>query len=364
MKKMIMIAVGILLTIIIGIFFINEANPDTEITKNVTKVGFLYNGEIDDHGWGQSHYEGISASARELNLEIIYAENVPFDETCVETMENMISQGCEIIICNSYNYGEWILQVAEQHPEVVFFHATGVENASNVSTYFGRMYQVRYLCGIVAGMQTQTNEIGYVAAYAIPEVNRGINAFTLGVRSVNPEANVHVRFSESWTEDEANGAAARELIENKNIDVLAMHCDSIAPLSVAEEEGVWSIGYNMDNSELYPESFLTAAVWNWEEFYTPQIMTYLQGKYHADNYWIDIESDLIDLSPLTENVAPGIAEAVEAQMELLKSGSVDVFYGPIWDNEGELRIGEGESMPDSAMLNSFDWYVEGVVIYE
>ena len=94
--------------------FINEANPDTEITKNVTKVGFLYNGEIDDHGWGQSHYEGISASAKELNLEIIYAENVPFDENCVVTMENMISQGCEIIICNSYNYGEWILQVAEQ----------------------------------------------------------------------------------------------------------------------------------------------------------------------------------------------------------------------------------------------------------
>ncbi len=364
MKKMIMIAVGILLTIIIGIFFINEANPDTEVTKEVTRVGFIYNGEMDDHGWGQSHYEGITASAAELNLEIIYRENVPFDATSMETMENMIAQGCEIIICNSYNYGEWIHQVAAQNPEVVFFHATGVENAPNVTTYFGRMYQIRYLCGIVAGMQTQTDEIGYVAAYAIPEVNRGINAFTLGVRSVNPEAEVHVMFSESWTEDEANGNAARELIENQNIDVIAMHCDSIAPLEVAEQEGVWSIGYNMDNSALYPSSFLTAAVWNWEEFYTPQIMTYLQGKFHADNYWEGIESDLIDLAPLTEHVAPETAAIVEEKMELLNSGSVDVFYGPIWDNEGELRIGEGESMPDEAMLNSFDWYVEGVVIYE
>lgn len=364
MKKLVIITISILIIIIVGIFFITGKKNDTNITDETTKVGFIYNGEIDDKGWGQSHYEGISITAKELNLKIIYKENVPFDESCMDTMQNMIDEGCEIIICNSFNYGEWLVQVAEKNPEVVFMHATGTEEGDNITTYFGRMYQMRYLSGIVAGMQTETNDIGYVAAFPISEVNRGINAFTLGVKSVNPDATVHVVWSNSWTDYEANEEAARILIEECNVDILTMHCDSVAPLDVAEESGIWSIGYNMDNSSLYPNSFLTAAVWDWEAFYTPEITTYLQGKYHSGNYWEGSETGLVNLSPLTDNVKDGIAEVVEEKRDMLDEGTFDVFYGPVVDTDGNLRIGEGENMPDNAMLNAFDWYVEGVNIYE
>ena len=364
MKKLVIITISILIIIIVGIFFITGKKNDTNITDETTKVGFIYNGEIDDKGWGQSHYEGISITAKELNLKIIYKENVPFDESCMDTMQNMIDEGCEIIICNSFNYGEWLVQVAEKNPEVVFMHATGTEEGDNITTYFGRMYQMRYLSGIVAGMQTETNDIGYVAAFPISEVNRGINAFTLGVKSVNPDATVHVVWSNSWTDYEANEEAARILIEECNVDILTMHCDSVAPLDVAEDSGIWSIGYNMDNSSLYPNSFLTAAVWDWEAFYTPEITTYLQGKYHSGNYWEGSETGLVNLSPLTDNVKDGIAEVVEEKRDMLDEGTIDVFYGPVIDTDGNLRIGEGENMPDNAMLNAFDWYVEGVSIYE
>ena len=364
MKKLVIITISILIIIIVGIFFITGKKNDTNITDETTKVGFIYNGEIDDKGWGQSHYEGISITAEELNLKIIYKENVPFDESCMDTMQNMIDEGCEIIICNSFNYGEWLVQVAEKNPEVVFLHATGTEEGDNITTYFGRMYQMRYLSGIVAGMQTETNDIGYVAAFSISEVNRGINAFTLGVKSVNPDATVHVVWSNSWTDYEANEEAARILIEECNVDILTMHCDSVAPLDVAEDSGIWSIGYNMDNSSLYPNSFLTAAVWDWEAFYTPEITTYLQGKYHSGNYWEGSETGLVNLSPLTDNVKDGIAEVVEEKRDMLDEGTFDVFYGPVVDTDGNLRIGEGENMPDNAMLNAFDWYVEGVSIYE
>ena len=364
MKKIAVIALTILTLIIIGIFFITNKYLNEEPEAGPAKIGIIYNGEVDDKGWGQSHYEGINESARELDLKIVYKENVPFDQSCMETMESMIDDGCQVIICNSFNYGEWIVQVAEKHPDIVFLHATGTETGENITTYFGRMYQMRYLSGIVAGMQTETNNIGYVAAFPISEVNRGINAFTLGVRSVNPDAIVHVVWTESWTDYDANKQGARRLIADCDVDIIAMHCDSVAPLDVAEEMGIWSIGYNMDNGKLYPDSFLTAPVWNWSNFYTPQIEKIIQGRYYSGNYWQGSETGLIKLAPLTENVKPGISAVVAEKKAMLDAGNYDVFYGPVIDNQGNVRILDGENMPDEAMLNSFDWYVEGVKIYE
>jgi basic membrane protein A len=162
----------------------------------------------------------LEKSAKELNLLIEYREEVPQDESCKDVMEELIKSGCEIIVCNSYNYGEFVLEEARKNPEVYFFHTAGTERENNMSTYFGRMYQIRYLCGIVAGLQTKTNEIGYVAAYDLSEVNRGINAFTLGVRKVNPEAKVYVRFSDTWDDYDTTRETAKKLFDGKNIDVV------------------------------------------------------------------------------------------------------------------------------------------------
>lgn len=364
MRKITIIASSVLLLIIIGMLCMHGNEMNTEVTKKRTKVGFLYNGAIDDKGWGQSHYEGISESAKELNLEIIYKENVPFDDSCMDLMQELIDSGCEIIICNSFDYGNYVLQVANNNPMIKFYHAAGVQTSQNVSTYFGRIYQMRYLSGIVAGMQTESNSIGYVAAFPIDEVNRGINAFTQGVQSVNPDAKVHVIYSESWTDYDTNADAAITLCETYNVDILTMHCDTVAPLDVADKKGLWSIGYNMDNSKDYPNSFLTAAVWNWESFYTPQLLKCLQGKFQSNQYWEGVETGIVALAPLTSNVKEGIDKVVHEKQQALNDGTFDVFYGPIIDSEGKLRIPEGENMPDHAMLNTFDWYVKGVYIHE
>lgn len=306
----------------------------------------------------------MEISARELNLNVVYKENVPEDERCLEIINELIDDGCKIIICDSFGYGEWELACAKEHPELYFFHATGVEEMDNLATYFGRIYQMRYLSGIVAGMQTETNEIGYVAAFPIAEVNRGINAFTLGVRLVNPEAEVYVNWSKSWTGEEENAQATKELIEQHDIDVLAMHNDTMSPLEIADQNGIWTIGYNIDNSERFPNSFLTAPIWNWEKFYEPRILECLQGKFQGVHYWEGVETGLVDLAVLTKNVKPGIAERVELERMRLMSGTFDVFYGPVRDNEGKIRVKAGQSMTDDSMLNDFFWYVEGVVADE
>ena len=156
MKKIGIIAGVIIVVIVLGIFSIRNTTQDTEVTKHKTKVGLILNGVIDDHTWSQAHYEGIRACIDDLNLEVEYKECVPEDENSIDAMEELIRHGCEIIIANSFGYGDYVLTVAEKYPDIYFYHATGIKESKNVATYFGRIYQIRYLCGLVAGMQTKT----------------------------------------------------------------------------------------------------------------------------------------------------------------------------------------------------------------
>lgn len=360
MKKVFIVAGIIVVALIAGIFVINIYEADTEVTKDTTKVGVILNGETDDHSWSQSHYDGLEKTAKELNLSVTYRENVKAEEI-PQIIDQLAEDGCKVVVANSFEFGEYVNQAAEKYPEIYFLHATGLGEGKNLSTYFGRMYQIRYLSGIVAGMQTETDEIGYVAAFPISEVNRGINAFTLGVRSVNNDAKVYVSWTNSWNDDQAAGDATNRLLDRHNIDVLAMHTDSVRPLAIAEEQGVMSIGYNVDNSGDYPNTYLTAATWDWENFYTPNILTCLQGKFEGNHYWEGIETGIVSLAPLTEKVKAGTEEKVGQEMERMRSGMFDVFYGPIYDNCGNVRVEEGESITDNVMLNEFEWYVEGVV---
>ncbi len=363
MKKIVITAIIIVVALVVGVFVINIYDADGEVTKEPTNVGIILNGYKDDQSWSQSHYESLKSSAQELNLNIICKEYVTVD-TIADEIDSLVSEDCKVIIANSDLFKEYIGQAAELYPEIYFFHASGTGYGKNLCSYFGRMYQARYLAGIVAGLQTETNSIGYVAAMPISEVNRGINAFALGVRSVNPEAVVYVRWTDSWTGDLAAQHAAEQLISERNTDVLTVHTDTLSPLAVAQERGIYAIGYNIDNREEYPNAYLTAAVWNWEPFYTSKLLSCLQGKFVGENYWEGLESGMVSVAPLTENVKEGIQEKLDSARERILNGTYDVFYGPIYDNEGALRVAEGECLTDNAMLNEFDWYVEGVVIEE
>lgn len=364
MKHYLTVAGIIIAIIVAGILATREKTRDTNVTKERTKVGFVLNGTKDDRSWGQAHFEGMEKTAEELNLEVLYRENIPEDERSVVVMEDLVKAGAEIVIANSFSFGEHELKVAEKHPQVKFFHATGVKKGPNLSTYFGRIYQMRYLSGIVAGLQTKTNEIGYVAAFGIPEVVRGINAFALGVHKVNPDAKVFVRWTNSWISDSLTGDAMYRLMENHKIDVISNHADSKRAYEIADSNGIWIVGYNYDNAGLYPKHFLTAPVWNWEKFYTARILEVLKNKFVSQSYWEGAESEVVSLAPLTENVDPRARDIVEAEWARLRNGEFDVFYGPIEDNEGRVRVEEGESMTDSDMLNDFNWFVKGVIVDE
>ena len=359
--KWTILASTIALAMIIGMLLM--FGPETETQDNETKfrVAMIMAGLRNDHSWNETHYEAIKKTEKLLNLEVAYYENVPIDSTAQTIMEQAIQNGAKIIIANSFGVGEQELAVARNHPEAKFLHATGLQTATNLSTYFGRMYQLRYLSGIVAGFKTKTNEIGYVAGFNISEVNRGINAFALGVQKVNPNAKVYISWTGSWTDESMAADATRDLLDRHNIDVLATHVDALSPYEIADDKGIWIIGYNRDNARRFPEHFLTAPVWRWENFYIPKIREIMQDKFEGKSYWLGLESGIMELSDLTKNVEDTIRQVVEVEKHRLTQGKFDVFYGPIEDNQGNIRVGEGESMTDDAMLNQFDWYVKGVI---
>ena len=201
MKLIYVIPALIFTIIVVGLLAVNVKKKDTNVTREKTMVAMIMNGSVSDHSWGQSHYEGLQKTAKELNLDVSFHENIPADTNALVEMEKLIASGVKIIVANSFQFGPFIQEVSARHPEVKFFHASGIKTGPNVSTFFGRIYQMRYLSGIVAGMQTKTGKVGYVAAFDIPEVVRGINAFTLGVRKANPDANVIVRWTRSWEDD-------------------------------------------------------------------------------------------------------------------------------------------------------------------
>ena len=359
--KWIVLVSFLALAMIIGVLLVFDSDPEVDDGPQKVRVAMIMTGLRNDHSWNESHYEALQKAEKDLNLEIAYYENVPADSMAQGIMEEAVKNGAGIVIANSYGFGDVELMVARNHPEVKFFHATGLQSATNFTSFFGRVYQLRYLSGIVAGMKTKTNEIGYVAAYNIPEVNRGINAFTLGVHKVNPKAKVYVGWTRSWTDESLAADAARDLFQKHNLDVFTAHVDALTPFEVADERGAWIIGYNRDNAKRFPKHYLTALVWNWENFYIPKIREVLQDKFEGRNYWLGLESGIMNLSDMTEFVEDTIRAVVEEEKDRLIHGKFDVFYGPIEDNQGVLRIGAGESMTDDAMLNRFDWFVKGVV---
>jgi basic membrane protein A len=229
-----------------------------------------------------------------------------------------------------------------------------------MGTYFGKIYQARYLSGIAAGMKTETNKIGYVAAFPIPEVIRGINAFTLGVRSVNPDATVSVVWTNTWYDPGTEKQAALGLLD-MGADVIAQHQDTPGPMQAAEERGAWGISYNSDMTRFAPNAIMTGPVWNWGPYYVKTVKAVMDGTWTSSQYWGPMSDGIVDLAPYNEKVmTPEMIEAVEAAKAKVLAGELDIFTGPIKDQSGQVKVPEGTSMTDEEKLG-FNWFVEGVI---
>ncbi|MBN1616234.1 MAG: BMP family ABC transporter substrate-binding protein [Spirochaetales bacterium] len=329
-----------------------------KITKDNIKVGFVYIGTIDDEGYTQAHDQGRLA-LNAMGIATAYIEHVAENADCEKAIRDLIDQGCNVVYTNSFGYMDWTIKVAKDHPDVFFGHCSGYKRAANVSTYFGKIYQARYLSGIAAGKKTKVNRIGYVAAMPIPEVIRGINAFTLGIQSVNPKATVEVIWTNTWFDPAVEKQAALELL-NKGCDVIAQHQDTTAPQIAAQEKGVFAIGYNSPTASAAPKAYITAPLFKWATFYVDDVQRILNGTWTSRAYWEGYSKGMVTLDALSANAAAGTAEAIEAAKAKIIDGSFEPFTGPIADQKGTVRVADGVKMTDDEIWN-MGWFVKGVI---
>ena len=337
------------------------AAPAAAQTKEPLKIGFVYVSPIGDAGWTFQHDTGRKEMDKALKGKVTthYVESVAEGADAERVIRDLVQQGHTLIFPTSFGYMNPTLKVATAFPSFKFEHATGYKTAKNVGIYNARFYEGRYLAGIVAGKMTKTGVAGYVAAFPIPEVVMGINAFARGMRSVNPKAEVKVIWTNSWIDPGRETEASNTLV-SQGAAVLTHHTDSTATVQTAEAKKVYAIAYHSDMSRYGPTAQLTAVTHHWGNYYTRVAQSAVDGKWQKDDVWGGIKDGMIKLAPFNKSVPPNVVAMVNTAENEIAAGKLHPFTGPMKTNEGKEVLAAGKTITD-ADLSKMDYYVEGVV---
>ncbi len=324
------------------------------------KVGFVYVSPIGDAGWTYQHDLGRIALEKAFpdKVETKYIENVPEGAEAERVIRDLAQSGHGLIFTTSFGYMNPTLKVARLFPNTFFEHSTGYKTADNVGTYMCRFYEGRYLTGLDAGKMTKSNVLGYVAAFPIPEVIRGINAFTLGAQKTNPNIQVKVIWVNSWFDPGREREAAETLIV-QGADVITHHTDSTAPVLVAEEKGVYAVAYHSDMSKYGPKAHLTATMHVWDKFYSKIAVDVLAGQWKSEQVWGGIKDGMIEIAELNSAIPLETQKLVVRTKAKIAFGQFHPFTGPIKAQDGTVVAEEGKVLTDEALLN-MNYYVAGV----
>lgn len=338
---------------------------DATMGTEGSAVGFIFVGTKDDYGYNQAAYLGsVAVEEAYPELKVLRAENVPETAEAERVMEQMIKDGAKIIFPTSYGHLEPAMNVAKRHPDVVFFHQGGLKTANNVGTYFGTIWEPVYLAGVAAGKMSETGKLGYIVSVPIPQVLLNVNAFTLGARSVNPDATTSVVFTGSWCDPGQQANATNSLIDS-GVDVLSLHQDCMKTvIETAERRGTMTVGYHADASSLAPNGWITGSLWNWPDLFVDMVKTAQEGNFKGSQYDGKYRGTLADnvvqLGSYGSNVPADVVEFLEGKKQELLDGTLLPFVGPVKDQAGEVRIPEGET-PTVEELEGADYLVEGVI---
>ena len=352
---------------------------------DASTVGFLYVGPKDDFGYNQAAYEAATAMGEATGLEVIHAENVPETvEDAVPVMEDMIAQGATIIFPTSFGHFLPAVEVAKNNPEVCVVHQGQLEASledgplDNLGTYFSSVFEPVYLAGIAAGSATETNVLGYVYAFPIPQTLQNINAFTLGAQSVNPDVSVIAVATLDWCDPAEQAQAAQSLLD-QDADVLTQHQDCTKTIiESAEAAGAFSVGYHYDASDLAPNGWLTGSDWAWTDLYVDIVETMTAGEFVESGYngdyrigYRDVDAPFVAFKPsefgtAVDDETKALIDTAFEQFFVDEDGDgvgdFSVFTGPLSDRDGEERIADGDA-PDYVSLDgifSDPWFVSGV----
>ncbi|MGA0562960.1 BMP family ABC transporter substrate-binding protein [Ancylobacter sp. VNQ12] len=352
MRKILSMAVAVAAGL--GLVGIGQASAQEKL-----KAAWVYIGPVGDFGWTYQHDQGRKAVEKEFGdkVETTYVENVPEGPDAERVIEQLARAGNKLIFTTSFGYMEPTLKVAKRYPKVYFEHATGYKRAANVSTYNSKFHEGRYILGQIAAKTSKTGTIGYIASFPIPEVIAGINALVLGAQSVNPDIKVKIVWVNSWFDPAKEADAAKALID-QGADVISQHTDSPAAMQAAEQRGVKAFGQASDMIAFGPKAQLTSIVDNWAPYYIERVKAAMDGSWKSTDTWSGMKDGEVVMAPYT-NMPDDVKAMAQATEAKIKSGELNPFKGPIYDQSGKPVVKEGEVLPDKDIL-SMNWYVKGI----
>ena len=333
----------------------------TAVAQDKTKVGFIYVGPIGDGGWTYEHNQGRLAIEEHFGdkVETVYQESVPEGADAERAITQMALQGADLIFTTSFGYMDPTVNVAKKFPDVKFEHATGYKTADNVSTYSARFYEGRAVQGHIAGKMTESNIIGYIASFPIPEVIRGINSAYIHAKKVNPDVQFKIIWAYTWFDPAKEADAATALIE-QGADVILQHTDSTAPQAAAEKAGnVITFGQASDMAEYKPTPRVSSIIDNWKPYYIERTQAVMDGTWETKQTWDGIGPGMVEIGEITDAVPADVKEEALAMKEAMANGEYHPFTGPLKKQDGSDWLAEGETADDGTLLG-MNFFVEGL----
>jgi basic membrane protein A and related proteins len=334
----------------------------TDGAKAAYKVAWIYVGPHNDAGWSQAHDQGRLNVQKMLGSKVqtTFKENVPEGPQTAQVIDSLVRDGNKLIFATSFGYQDAMVAAAKKYPGVKFEQATGYKVSKNLGEYYGAGEDAIYLSGMAAGAATKKGVVGYVVPFAIPEVIRHTNAFTLGVQATHPGATVKIVWTKSWLAPDKEKKAAESLHTSGGADVLGQNVDSPATGQYSESVGIPWVGYDSDAKSFAPKSWLTAAVYNWGPYYLKQTKAAMNGTWKTGSYWGGFNDKFIALAPFGAGVSAKTRAAIAAKLAAIKKGAFYEFQGPIYDQSGKLRVPKGKKLSLGDIL-AMNWLVKGVV---
>jgi basic membrane protein A len=331
------------------------------LAEDKTKVGFVYVGPVGDGGWTYEHDQGRKAVVEEFGdaVETVYVENVAEGPDAERVITQMALQGADLIFTTSFGYMDPTINVAKKFPNVKFEHATGYKRAENVSTYSARFYEGRAVQGVIAGHMTESNIIGYIGSYPIPEVIRGINSAYIHAKKVNPDVQFKIVWAFTWFDPAKEADAAKVLIE-QGADVILQHTDSTAPQAAAQAAGnVITFGQASDMAEYAPKPRVSSIIDNWAPYYIARTKAVMDGTWTSVDTWDGIGPGMVGIGEITDAVPEDVKAEALALKDAIASGEYHPFTGPLKKQDGSVFLAEGE-IADDGTLAGMNFYVEGI----
>ena len=339
---------------------VKTAAQPAAAAKEPMKVAFVYVSPANEEGWSSQHDIARQYVEKKFGdkIKVTWIENVPENADAERVIRDLAQQGNKMIFATSFGYMNGVMKVAKEFPNVYFEHATGYKTDKNVKNYTARFYEARYLAGKLAAATTKSNVLGYVAALPIPEVFQGINAYTLGAKSVNPNIQVRVVWTSAWYDPGKEADATKSLI-GQGADAITHHTNSTAVASTCEEAKVPVISYHSAMHKAAPKMLKAGVVHRWEEYYSSEIQAVLDGKWNNTPVWGGANVHMIELADMAADAPKAVADDIKAVYAKMEKGEFNPFTGPIVSNEGKEMIAKGKVASD-ADLQSMMYYVEGV----